>query len=306
MKRVRVAFFGRSILVGLVVALLGTAAVRPALAAPSWSRIMKTFTVGWDPTSDNVCVRGDLTCVDAVVREMNDRFDPLVSKCNHDAAFSLLYLRTTEEYRRTVAGNPSFFDNTPLINHEDALFALYYFRAFDDWHQGRASQVPPAWRTAFAAADNKEVTGGGNILLGINAHINRDLPFVVEAIGLTKRDKGKADHNKVNEILRRVQKPAIAEAARRLDPTIDDAQVNGTDLDEEAFIKLVEGWREQAWDNGVALSNAPTKEARAAIAASIESSAAAEAASIKQSSAYLPGTSSASRDEYCAQHWNDR
>lgn len=303
--RIKVAL-GRAICAGLMVALVGTTGIRPALAAPSWSQIMKTFTVGWDPDSDNVCVRGDLQCVDAVVGEMKRRFDPLVKECNHDAAFSLMYLRTTEEYRRTVAADPSFFYNTPFVNHEDAVFALYYFRAFDDWHKGRISQVPPAWNTAFAAADNKEVTGGGNILLGINAHINRDLPFVLEAIGLTRRDNGKADHDKVNEILSRVQKPAINEAAKRLDPTIDDTQIDGTELDEKGFMKIVEAWREQAWDNAVALSDAPTKEARAVVAAGIEASAAEEAASIKQSTAYPPGTNSASRDAYCAKHWNDR
>lgn len=303
MKQRKVSL-GRAVCVGFLVAMIAATGVQPATAAPSWAQIMKTFKPGWDPTSSNVCVRGDLACVQAVVTEMKRRFNPLVRNCNHDAAFSLLYLRTTEEYLQTVTNNPGFFINTPFVNHEDALFALYYFRAFDRWHKGSASRVPEAWRIAFSAADEKAVNGAGNILLGINAHIQRDLPFVLEEIGLTDRAGGREDHLKVNEILASVQKKAIAEAARRLDPTIDDAQVNGTDLDDATFLELVKSWREKAYRNAEALSNALTPTDRALVAAAIEADAAAEARSIMLASAYRSKSERTSRDVYCAANWN--
>ena len=110
---------------------------------------------------------------------MTRRFDALASSCDHNAIFSLTYLRVTEEYRRTVEA--PFFDDTPFVNHEDTVFARYYFAAFDAWTGGRTAEVPPAWRVAFDAAQSRAVSATGDLLLGINAHVQRDLPLVLYA-----------------------------------------------------------------------------------------------------------------------------
>ncbi len=267
------------------------------------------------PAAAAKCPDGSLRCVDAVIREMRKRFSPLASSCDHDAIFALSYLRTTEEYRRTVAEQPDFFDDTAFVNTEDVVFADYYFRAYDAWHGGTPASVPPAWRIAFEAADERGVTGAGNLLLGINAHINHDLAFalaeLLRARGLTtaEGDSRKADHDKVNEILRRVQQPLLAELARRFDPTIDDAQVDGTGLDDEALFQSIVVWRERAWQNAVRLAEATTDAERQLVADSIARQAADEATTIRASSSY--GTppnpaDSGARDDYCAAHWNDR
>lgn len=298
MKRVKVAF-GRAVFVGFLVAMIAGTGVQPVAAAPSWSQIMKTFKPGWDPNSSNVCVRGTISCVEAVVAEMKRRNRPLMETCNHNAVFSLLYLRTTQEYLRTVKANPNFFSNTPFVNHEDALFALYYFRAYDDYHAGRVDQVPAAWRIAFDSARDGSTTGGGDLLLGVSAHINRDLPYVIHAINMPKQPNGYSDHNKVNEILQRVQTKAIEEAARRLDPTIDDTQIEGTRLDDDGFLQIVKNWREHGWRNGEQLSAQPT-----VAATKIETNARVQAEGIAQSNR-ADEASRQARDSYCALHHND-
>ena len=73
---------------------------------------------------------------------MRRRFDPLAQSCDHDSIFALAYLRTTEEYRRTIE-DPTFFEDTAFVNHEDVVFARLYFDAFDAWHSGRREDVPP-------------------------------------------------------------------------------------------------------------------------------------------------------------------
>ena len=172
---------------------------------------------------------GRTHCVDAVIREMRRRFDPLAQACDHDSIFALAYLRTTEEYRRTIE-DPTFFSDTPFVNHEDAVFAGLYFDAYDAWHAGRQRPTPPAWAIAFEAARAHAVTAEGNLSLGINAHIQRDLPFALAGIGLVKPDGSsrKPDHDRVNEFLNRVTDDLYAEIARRFDPTIDDANLPGT------------------------------------------------------------------------------
>jgi Family of unknown function (DUF5995) len=287
-----------------------------ALAAPpaavaedppfvGWSALLPALSFPYDPSSPDDCIAGRTQCVDKTIREMTRRFDPLASSCDHNAIFSLTYLRVTQEYRQTI--DAPFFDDTPFVNYEDGLFAHYYFAAFDAWSAGEIEDVPPAWRVAFNAAANHSVSAAGDLLLGINAHVQRDLPLVLYSIGLVRPDgtSRKPDHDRVNIILNRVFEPVIAEIARRFDPTIDDTNLP-TSLDDAALFQTVVAWREKAWRNAEALAGAPTPAARDLVVAQIENDAASEARAIAASTAYLPlsGGSSA-RDAYCAIHHDD-
>jgi hypothetical protein len=265
-----------------------------------WSQLLPGLTTQYDPSSENDCVAGRTHCVDAVIREMQRRFDPLAQACDHDSIFALAYLRTTEEYRRTIE-DPTFFSDTPFVNHEDAVFANLYFEAYDAWHAGRAA--PPAWAIAFQAAHDHAVTAEGNLSLGINAHIQRDLPFALAGIGLVKPDGSsrKPDHDRVNEFLNRVTDDLYAEIARRFDPTIDDADLPGT-ADDFGVFQVIPTWREIAWRNAERLVNAATPAERAQVADSIEAYAASQAQLIRQADGYPLWQDSSARDAYCARN----
>jgi hypothetical protein len=120
--------------------------------------------------------------------------------------------------------------------------------------------------------------------------VNRDLPLVLAAIGLVKPDGSsrKPDHDKVDVFLNRVVEPLLQEAAARYDPTVDDAQIHGTQLDEAALLQLLVAWREQAWRSAERLVSAPTLAARALVEAEIERAAAIEANLIIVATAYTP------------------
>ena len=267
-----------------------------------WPALLPGLTTEFDPSSENDCTAGRTRCVDAVIREMRRRFDPLAQSCDHDSIFALAYLRTTEEYRRTIE-DPTFFEDTAFVNHEDVVFARLYFDAFDAWHRSRREDVPPAWAIAFQAAADRSVPASGDLELGINAHVQRDLPFALAAIGLVKPDGSsrKPDHNRVNEFLNRVTDDLYAEIARRFDPTIDDADAPGT-ADDAALFQIIPGWREIAWRNAERLVSATSDEERAAVAASIERYAASQAETIRLASGYGPLQNSAARDAYCSVH----
>jgi hypothetical protein len=254
-----------------------------------------------DPNSDS-CARGQLSCVDAVIREMRGRFNTL--RCNHNGVFALTYLRTTQEYRRAVT-TPGFFEDPKFVNHEDAVFADYYFDAYDNWKAGLRNRVPAAWLVALDASQKRQVTGSGDMMLGMSAHINRDLPYVLARIGLVKPDGStrKTDHDKVNVFLAKVTEPVIAELARRYDPTVDDGNVPGS-WDETATLQLVVGWRERAWQNAQRLVSATSPAERALVAQSIETDAVTTANVLKAATQYGPGQSSAARDAWCTSHWN--
>ncbi len=266
----------------------------------SWSQVLVSWTDEYVPTSENPCVAGRPTCVRLTIEEMQRRFRPLAATCSHQAVFSLAYLRTTQEYKR-AAEEKGFFEDVRFVNHEDAVFAKYYFDAYDAWAADRLRRVPKAWRIAFDAARDRQVTGSGNLLLGMNAHVNRDLPFVLAAIGLVKPDgtSRKPDHDKVNVFLNRVVEPLIAEEAQRFDPTMDDAETP-YGLSYTALMQLLVAWRETAWRNAERLVSAPDAAARAAVADDIEAYAASNARAFVTQYQYGPLSSSARRDAYCA------
>ena len=306
--------------IGALTALTAAAALAVAPSAPAvaedpvlvpWTTVLPGVPGQYDPASPDVCLSGKITCVDAVIREMEARFKPEARGCGHDAIFALIYLRTTEEYRRAVS-TPGFFADPGFLNHYDAVFALYYFQAHSNWHGGDKSAVPPAWRVAFDAADGKQVSGRGNLLLGMNAHIERDLPFVLADIGLVAPDgtSRKADHDKVNVFLNRVGDEELGELARRFDPRMDDGNVPGVTVDSTASLQLVQEWREEAWRKAETLVRARQQgpAAYAAAATAIEEEAAQQARELVAATSYAVPTngSRAERDAYCALHWSDR
>ncbi len=298
----------RRLLLPLLVAvtlLAGLAATRAEAADPpflGWSAVLPPLQGTYSPSSEDECRSGKTKCVDKVIREMEQRFAPLVSSCDHNAIFALSYLRTTEEYRRAI-DDPAFFEDTPFINHQDAVFGAYYFDAYDDWYGGHVERVPPAWRIAFDAADKHKVSGVGNLFMGLNAHINRDLPFVLAGIGLVKPDGSsrKTDHDKVNVFLNRVMDDLIPEIAERFDPTVDDTSLPGP-IEDLLTFQAVPAWREAAWRNAERLVNAQTPAQKDAVAQSIESYAKTQAQTFKLLTSYGLFGSSASRDAYCATH----
>jgi hypothetical protein len=236
---------------------------------------------------------------------MTKDFDRLAAACDHNVIFSLAYLRTTEEYKRAVT-TPGFFSDPAFLNHEDAVFASYYFKPLNAYRAGNRAAVPMAWQIAFDAARDKQVSSAGNAFLGFNAHIQRDLPYVLAEIGLVKPDgtSRKPDHDKVNEFLNKVS--FSAELARRFDPSFGNSDVSGTKYDDAAIFQVFPAWREEAWRNAERLVAAKTPAERALVEQSIEASATKTALSFRSSFSYAPMSGgSAARDAHCAAHHAD-
>ena len=116
-----------------------------------WTSFLPATATEYEPSSSDECTSGKLACVDKVIREMTKDFDRLAAACDHNAIFSLAYLRTTEEYKR-AATEPGFFEDPAFVNHEDAVFASYYFKPLNAYRAGDRSQVPGAWKIAVSSS----------------------------------------------------------------------------------------------------------------------------------------------------------
>ena len=243
-----------------------------------WSAALPAISWQFDRTSADECEAGRVSCVEKTIREMKKRFDPLAAQCAHSAVFALAYLRTTETYLRTAQA-AGFYSDPAFVNHEDAAFAAMYFTAYDDWAGGRVSRVPPAWRVALNVGADRRVTGTGDLLLGMNAHVNRDLPFVLASIGLVAADGSsrKPDHDKVNAMLDQVVQPLIAEEAARFKPRTwrlcrrrTASGLHRADADARGVARVCVAASRTAGD-------CPDPAARARVAEAIEQHAVAEA-----------------------------
>jgi len=267
-----------------------------------WSSVLPGWDNHFDPASGNICTSGQPGCLQVTLNEMTHILNQVGPTCSHLSVFPLAYVRMTQTYGWT-RGQAGYYEDVPYMNHMDATFGRYYTDAYYDYANGNRSAVPQAWLYAFDAAKNKTVTGAGDLFLGMNAHINRDLPFVLYDSGLVNSsgDSGKADYDAVEQWLNDDTAPLLAEAAQRFDPTIDDT--NNPLIDYLSF-QAVSTWREMAWRNAELLAAAPNDAARQLVAQSIETYANTVAQTMLVSFAITPliGQSNATRDAYCAKH----
>jgi hypothetical protein len=249
------------------------------------------------------CPGGSPSCEDATIADMRGRFASLGRACDHNAVFALTYLRTTQTYK-WARDQIGFFSDPGWVNREDAVLAQLYFDAYDSWATGARHRTPGAWLVALDAGRGRRVTAAGNVLLGMNAHINRDLPYALAAVGLIRPDgtSRKPDHDKVNDFLALVMAPLLTELSTRFDPY---GLAGG--LPPDTVLRLIVDWREQAWRNAERLVSAPGPIARALVAAEIEAAATAQAVLYAGLTAYAPPlTTAGPRDAYCATHNADQ
>jgi hypothetical protein len=245
----------------------------------------------------DLCPSGGDECIDEVIARMKVRLDGLVATCSHSAIFSLAYLRVTENVQAAVRSG--YFDDEKWLNRVDTVFAELYFDTTSRWESGRRTNIPAAWRIALQAEDDRAVSGLGNFMLAMNAHINRDFPYVIAKVGLTAPDgtSHKADHNRYNQRLDTLYAPVFAEEAARFDPTFDD--VNLGTVEETAAGVIMRGWRELVWRHAELLALARTPAQRSFAQQQIETYAALQGLLIRQ---LFQIPDSERRDTWCAAH----
>jgi hypothetical protein len=262
--------------------------------------LLAAIPMPYRPYTGPICVSGDPQCIVDVIAEMKDRLAPEAAACDHDAIFGLAYLRVTENVK--AAADSGYFHDRSWLTQIDAVFAHMYFDTMDTWNAGNKAAVPHAWRIALQASDDKQMSGLGDFMLNMNAHINNDFPYVLEKVGLTAADgtSHKPDHNAYNDRLDSLYHPVFDEEAARFDPRFDDPDVGP--VDELVVSSIMRGWREMVWRNAEALAATRNMPAlRAIVQKEIEEYAATQAQMIKMVPIFL-APSSPDREAWCAAH----
>ena len=298
-------YAGRRLRLGwLALICIGVLAVAPAAHADSllvpntnWTALLPPLPgTPNDPQPGPVpyCEKPTVGCIDTEIDRLTALRDEL--GCDHRAVFATTYLELTRELRRTLDTDPGLIRDRDYLYTEDALFADIYFDTFHAFETG--GPVAPAWRIAFQQAASGQITGAQEMLLGINAHVQNDMPFLIAALGVREPDgtTRKPDHDAVNEVLNRAYEPVVTAIRQRYDPSIGVTNPDLVPADDIGGLEMVRVWRELVWRNAERLLNAKTDAARQLVANQIETNAALWAQGM--AAVQVPGIR-ASRDAYC-------
>lgn len=241
------------------------------------------------------CLRPTIKCVRTEIRRMKALEERL--GCDHRAVFATTYRVLTEVALRTMQRNPEFLRWPRWFFFEDGLFADVYFATVHAWPAGK--RVGPAWRVAFETARDADVTATQDMLLGINGHVQNDMPYVIAALGTRTRNgtSRKPDHDKFNEVLSVAYQEVVDEVERRYDPAVGITNPDFLPADDELGKQLVKDWRERVWQNAERLiATRGNPAARAEVVREIEQNSADWARLIAADE--TPGYR-AQRDAYC-------
>jgi hypothetical protein len=225
--------------------------------------------------------------IEALGDELDQRLRALPAGCAHRATFLATYRRTTLAVGAAV--QRGFFEDGAWVARWTAVFGRYFTDAHDAdlAHQ----PVPRPWRLAFGLA--ADVHPLAHLLVGMNAHINYDLPqAMLDVIGpddfadadlLASRVR---DHDRIDEILARrvaAEDGHIGGSRRLLDRVL-------TPANRLASRRFLAESRAKVWENVLALHEARLSgaELHRARLAELEVLAAAKVADLLRPGLLLP------------------
>jgi hypothetical protein len=140
--------------------------------------------------------------VTAVVEVMQSRLDALRPGQEHLREFLGTYLRTTLAVGAAV--DDGLFEDPEWVERWDVVFAELYLTALDAHLAGGVPSRP--WRLAFDAP--ADLAALRLVLLGINAHVNFDLPQALLAViddrdftDPAVMDRRRRDHERIDSVL---------------------------------------------------------------------------------------------------------
>jgi hypothetical protein len=193
--------------------------------------------------------------LDDVVHGLNALESQFRERRDRRGIFLTLYGVVSTEMRARVAQR-RFHDNE-WVHRYAVAFANLYREALGHYDAGRMADVPKAWRLCFDAA----AAGTGLVLqdmfLGVNAHVNSDLPLALSAVSIDPdRALRYSDHSAVNAVLGSVTDRATRRIAALYAPGLTAMDDCAGQLDELMTMFSLDVARESAWDAAVSIANA--------------------------------------------------
>lgn len=199
-------------------------------------------------------VEEPLSSVEETCQNLTTLLEVFESRDDRRAVFLSIYARVTKEVAEGITRGD--FENPNWVADYLVAFADLYREAVYDYEAGHYEHLAEPWKIAFETAEQADVLGVQDALLGINAHINYDLPFALNEVGIhANRQIKYIDHRAVTDVLRQLVDETQRSLAEEYAPsiaTVDDALGR---LDERIGICTIDECRDSAWRNAVAMSS---------------------------------------------------
>ncbi|WKU48616.1 DUF5995 family protein [Streptomyces sp. VNUA116] len=271
-----------------VAAVTAAALLFTAGPAPAQARI----SVPAQPRSCQAPVRACVAQLEQTLASLRDRLG-----CAHHAPFPALYVQLQRALGDLLLRHPGLFAEPGWLARD--LNTAFVHRYLQAYAADRAGQpVPEAWRIAFTAARGGGTNAGQDALLAANAHIQRDMPYVLAESGLLRPDgtSREADFNRFQIVLDQAYEPAVRDIAARYDPLIAVADDRWNPVGGVTAHELFTLWRRTAWTQARRLAAARSAEELRSASRAVESNATAWGTLL--AAVRVPGYD-AVRDAYC-------
>ena len=214
---------------------------------------------------------------------MGALLEPLEAAGDKRRYFHATYLRTTVAVAREIGGGG--FADADWVERWDVVFADLYLDALEGGMAGRGPSRP--WAIAFGAPAGLPPLR--HVLLGMNAHINYDLPQALVAVISDEQfddpallARREADHRTIDEVLASRVAAEADELARLSGPVplLDRLLRPVSRLGTQRFLREA---REKVWANATVLSRArrQSPDAYRAVLAQLEELSAAKVTALQ-------------------------
>jgi hypothetical protein len=196
--------------------------------------------------------------IDALIGRMEALLGPMQAGGDPRRFFHATYLRTTRAVRDALRAGR--FSDPDWVERWDVAFADLYLEALRADSAGEA--VPGPWAVAFRTGrERPDAPALRHVLLGMNAHINYDLPQALLAVisGAEFADpallgRRRADHQRIDEVLSQRVGAEDAELAGAAPRSAVDTAL--TPLNQAASRRFLREARAKVWDNTIELNAA--------------------------------------------------
>lgn len=161
------------------------------------------------------------------------------------------------------------FADPPWVTTLMLDFARYYFEALEQYNRLPA-EAPPVWRQVHDTAQQSGIHALQNLLLGVNAHINYDLPLALydclrqdwPLLDEQQRRLRQNDHEAVNQIIGDTIDAVQDTVLEPLSPAMAVVDRLMGRMDEWLLSQLITGWRHDVWNVTQRLLEAPDEVRR--------------------------------------------
>ena len=172
---------------------------------------------------------------------------PLHTKLQNLTAFNHTYLIITKNVYAKLGKN--YFQKDALMEKIDINFVNYYFHALNSYFNKK--NCPPAWKILFDSCVEDNKFQFIYMALGVNAHVNNDLPQTLHDV--MRGSRFQYDFLLINEII----KYSLHEVVRSLHEK--NRLMNVTkNIFEKLYAyclnNLISSWRKDAWNSYLKLT----------------------------------------------------